>query len=59
MVAKMDHAIREIDLRNNGDGDPAMVALLCSYLLPAEPQAHLIDFYYRPDDSHTQSWTLP
>jgi hypothetical protein len=48
-----------IDLRHNGGGNPAMVALLCSYLFPAEPVVHLNDLYFRPKDSTHQWWTLP
>jgi retinol-binding protein 3 len=47
-----------IDLRQNGGGDPDMVALLCSYLFGSEP-VHLNDIYWRPDDSTRQFWTLP
>jgi retinol-binding protein 3 len=47
-----------IDLRKNGGGDPAMVALICSYLFPDEP-VHLNDLYSRPEDSTHQWWTLP
>ncbi len=46
-----------IDLRKNGGGDPATVALLSSYLFD-EP-THLNDLYFRPDDSTHQWWTLP
>lgn len=46
-----------IDLRQNGGGTPGMVALVCSYLFPAEP-VHLNDLYFRPDDSTHQWWTL-
>jgi len=48
-----------IDIRHNRGGSPAMVALLCSYLLPAYPAIHLNDLYWRPDDSTRQWWTLP
>lgn len=46
-----------IDLRRCPGGSPAMVQLLTTYLF-AEP-VHLESFYYRPDDTTTQSWTLP
>jgi len=46
-----------IDVRQTKGGDPAMVALLCSYLFP-EP-VHLTDFYTRESDGPQQSWTLP
>ncbi len=48
-----------IDLRKNGGGSPASVALLCTYLFPAEPVVHLNDLYFRPDDLTHQWWTLP
>ena len=47
-----------IDLRNNGGGSPAMIQLITSYLYNSEP-VHLNNFYYRPTDQHTQTWTLP
>ena len=47
-----------IDLRRNGRADPRLVALLCSYLLPAEP-LHLNTFYARDDNSFEQFWTSP
>jgi C-terminal processing protease CtpA/Prc len=46
-----------IDLRRNGGGDPAMVALVSSYLFDGEP-VHLNDLYSRPADSTRQWWTL-
>ncbi len=46
-----------IDMRNNGGGDPAMVAVACSYLFDSE-SVHLNDIYWRPDDSTHQYWTL-
>lgn len=55
-VANADALI--IDLRQNGGGDPSMVALVCSYLFGPEP-VHLNDLYFRPDDSTHQWWTLP
>lgn len=48
-----------IDIRHNRGGSPAMVALLCSYFLPAYPAVHLNDLYWRPDDSTRQWWTVP
>jgi peptidase S41-like protein len=56
LVANTDALI--IDLRRNGGGDPAMVALISSYLFGPEP-VHLNDLYFRPDDSTRQWWTLP
>ena len=48
-----------IDIRHNRGGSPAMVALLCSHLLPAYPDVHLNDLYWRPDNSTRQWWTVP
>jgi C-terminal processing protease CtpA/Prc len=45
------------DLRANGGGDPAMVALLSSYLF-AEP-THLNDLWERKTGTTQQFWTLP
>jgi C-terminal processing protease CtpA/Prc len=45
-----------IDLRQNGGGDPAMVALLISYLLEGEP-IHLNDFLGRDGNVRQQFWT--
>lgn len=47
-----------IDLRNNGGGSPSMIQLLTSYLYGAEP-VHLNNFYDRPSNENTQTWTLP
>lgn len=47
-----------IDLRRNGGGDPAMVALISSYLFNSEP-VHLNDLYWREGDTTRQWWTLP
>ncbi|MDQ3276935.1 MAG: S41 family peptidase [Bacteroidota bacterium] len=47
-----------IDLRNNGGGSPSMIQLITSYLYGAEP-VHLNNFYFRPANQNTQSWTLP
>ena len=47
-----------IDLRMNGGGSPAMIQLITSYLFSSDP-VHLNNFYWRPTDSHTQTWTLP
>ncbi|MEO6089428.1 MAG: S41 family peptidase, partial [Umezawaea sp.] len=46
-----------LDLRENGGGDPATVALVCSYLLD-EP-THLNTMYFRDGESYRQSWSLP
>jgi C-terminal processing protease CtpA/Prc len=55
-VANTDSLI--IDLRRNGGGDPAMVALISSYLFDSNP-VHLNDLYWREGDSTRQWWTLP
>lgn len=47
-----------IDLRNNGGGSPAMIQLITSYLFKSEP-VHLNNFYWRPFELNTQTWTLP
>ncbi len=47
-----------IDLRKNGGGSPSMIQLISSYLFGSE-SVHLNNFYYRPADRHTQTWTLP
>lgn len=47
-----------IDLRQNGGGSPSMIQLISSYLYGPEP-VHLNNFYWRPQDEHTQTWTLP
>jgi hypothetical protein len=47
-----------IDLRKNGGGEPSMIQLITSYLYSSEP-VHLNSFYWRPSDTHTQTWTLP
>ena len=44
------------DMRENGGGDPKMVALMCSYLF--DKPTHLNDLYDRKEDSTTQYWTL-
>lgn len=45
------------DLRENGGGDPKMVALMASYLF--DKPTHLNDLYNRKEDRTTQYWTLP
>ncbi|WP_394843170.1 S41 family peptidase [Pendulispora brunnea] len=47
-----------IDLRQNGGGEPAMVAFVATYLFDAEP-VHLNDIYFRRDDRIREFWTLP
>lgn len=48
-----------IDLRYNRGGSPGMVALLCSYLLPAYPAVHLSDVSWPAEQRIQQSWTVP
>lgn len=45
------------DLRENGGGDPAMVALICSYLFG--DKVHLNDLYWREGDKTDEFWTNP
>ncbi|HKP81053.1 MAG TPA: S41 family peptidase [Pyrinomonadaceae bacterium] len=45
-----------IDMRNNGGGNPAMVALVCSYLFGSEP-VHLNDLYWREGNRTDEFWT--
>ncbi len=47
-----------IDLRNNGGGSPAMIQLITSYLFGSEP-VHLNNFFWRPSNQNSQTWTLP
>jgi len=56
MVANTDALI--FDLRENGGGSPSMIQLITSYLYNSEP-VHLNNFYWRPSDLNTQTWTLP
>lgn len=56
MLANADALV--IDLRQNGGGSPSMIQLITSYLYGPE-RVHLNNFYSRPTDSHTQTWTLP
>ena len=53
-VANTDALI--IDLRENGGGNPAMVALICSYLFGPEP-VHLNDLYWREGNRTDEFWT--
>jgi C-terminal processing protease CtpA/Prc len=55
-VANTDALI--FDLRNNGGGNPAMVALICSYLFGDKP-VHLNDLYYRVGNKTEEFWTKP
>ena len=45
------------DLRDNGGGDPKMIALISTYLF--DQPTHLNDIYNRKEDATTQFWTLP
>jgi retinol-binding protein 3 len=45
------------DLRDNGGGDPKMIAFIATYLFD-EP-VHLNDLYNPKEDSTAQYWTLP
>ncbi len=45
-----------VDMRNNGGGNPAMVALVCSYLFGPEP-VHLNDLYWREGNRTDEFWT--
>src|SRR5687767_13632180 len=45
-----------IDMRQNGGGNPAMVALVCSYLFGTEP-VHLNDLYWREGNRTDEFWT--
>ena len=45
-----------IDMRKNGGGNPAMVALICSYLFGPEP-VHLNDLYWREGNRTEEFWT--
>ena len=56
LLANTDAII--FDLRRNGGGNPEMIQLLQSYLFEQEP-VHLNNFYFRPTDENTQTWTLP
>jgi retinol-binding protein 3 len=48
-----------IDLRRNGGGEPAMVALMVSYLLPAGDEVLINSIYERPTDRTQQYWAIP
>ncbi|HEX8474672.1 MAG TPA: S41 family peptidase [Pyrinomonadaceae bacterium] len=45
-----------IDLRQNGGGEPEMVALICSYLFGSEP-VHLNSLYWREGNRTDEFWT--
>lgn len=46
------------DLRQNGGGDPAMIALISSYLFGDKP-VHLNDMYFREGNHTEEFWTKP
>lgn len=46
------------DLRQNGGGSPSMIRFISAYIFGEEP-VHLNDFYWRPDDRFSESWTRP
>jgi retinol-binding protein 3 len=48
-----------VDLRQNGGGEPSMVALLAGYLFPAGEPVHLNDLYWRAGNRTEQWWTQP
>ncbi|CAN5522663.1 S41 family peptidase [soil metagenome] len=56
MMANTDALI--FDLRQNGGGDPAMVALICSYLF-GDKKVHLNDLYFRQGNKTDEFWTNP
>lgn len=45
-----------LDLRQNGGGDPAIVALVASYLFDSTP-VHLNDIFHRKESSTKEYWT--
>jgi retinol-binding protein 3 len=55
-VANTDALV--FDLRQNGGGDPNMVALICSYLFGDKP-VHLNDLYFRESNTTESFWTKP
>ncbi len=48
-----------IDLRKNGGGEPAMVALISSILFPRGQKVHLNDLVWRKGNRVEQYWTEP
>ena len=46
------------DLRQNGGGNPAMIALISSYLFGEKP-VHLNDLYWRQGNRTDEFWTKP
>jgi C-terminal processing protease CtpA/Prc len=58
MTEVADASALIIDLRDNGGGDPAIVAWVASYLFDP-PRVHLNDMWWRDDGSTFESWTVP
>ncbi len=56
MTSVHDAAVLIFDVRDNGGGDPAMVALISSYLFGEEP-VHLSDIFWREGNRTEQFWT--
>lgn len=56
LLANMSAII--VDLRKCQGGNPATVAMLCSYFFDEQP-VHLNDLYWRENDLTEQYWTLP
>ncbi len=54
-LAHVDAVI--FDLRENGGGNPEMIALISTYLF--DKPTHLNDLYNRKENATTQYWTLP
>ena len=46
------------DLRQNGGGNPGMIALISSYLFADKP-VHLNDLYWRKENKTEEFWTKP
>ncbi len=52
-----DSDVLILDLRENGGGEPSMIALISSYLFGGP--THLNDLYNSKENSTTQYWTVP
>ena len=48
-----------IDLRSNGGGDPASVALMMSHFFARGDERHINSIYNRPSDTTREYWTNP
>jgi len=55
MTLLQDTRALVIDLRENHGGEPATVALLCSYLF--DQRTHLNDIWHRKDNRTDEAWT--